>query len=261
MEQFNPEIRIVAVDQGDVAVMFDSASESDVARSPKVLRISRKFSELGIEVGEFVSAGEHENEKEYRGTISLVVKTALNDEVKHVLAEPVLWIKAVSRNRKKGAAPYNFYSPEDVTLAVRNGVASALAGALVAFYEKEDQLDTFSRVPAQASAPVLDSRPVQPSGRFAAAQTFGRTLPAANKSQFRKKVILAAIATPILVYGLLWLGGAVVKKNDPIQNAVARVMAQDPKSMQAQVELTKETLKQMGLDPGKSGDVGCLAPQ
>ena len=36
-------------------------------------------------------------------------------------------------------------------------------------------------------------------------------------------------------------------------------MKEDKASVAAQVELTKETLKQMGLDPGKSGDVGCLA--
>lgn len=264
MEQFNPEIRIVAVDQGDVVVMFDSASEFDAARSPKALRISRKFSELSIDVGDFVETVERDGGMEYRGEVSLVVKSALNDEVKHTLAAPVLWIKAASRNRKKGAVPYNFYSASDVTMAVRVGVATALGHALAEFFEKEDQLDSFVRMPAQAAVAqtISESRAAQPGGRVGLpVRQYSNASPAANKQQFRKKVLLAAVVAPLAVYGLLWLGGTVAKKPDPIQNAVARVMKQDPKSMQAQVELTKETLKQMGLDPGKSGDIGCLAPQ
>ena len=43
------------------------------------------------------------------------------------------------------------------------------------------------------------------------------------------------------------------------QKVLLGEMKEDKASVAAQVELTKETLKQMGLDPGKSGDVGCLA--
>lgn len=35
---------------------------------------------------------------------------------------------------------------------------------------------------------------------------------------------------------------------------------QDPKQFQEQVELTRRTLQEMGLDPGQSIDTGCLAP-
>ena len=71
----------------------------------------------------------------------------------------------------------------------------------------------------------------------------------------------AALITPLLVYGLLAATGTLGKRADPIQEAVAQAMTQDPRSLQAQVDLTKETLKQMGLDPGKAGDTGCFAPQ
>ena len=43
------------------------------------------------------------------------------------------------------------------------------------------------------------------------------------------------------------------------QKVLLGEMKEDPASVAAQVELTKQTLKQMGLDPGKSGDTGCLA--
>lgn len=265
MEQFNPALSIVAVDENDAVVTFDFASASDSERAPKALRIPRKFNELSIAVTAFESLGELGDRKEYRGSIKLTVKPLEGDAIEHVLAEPRLWIDAESRNRKKGAHPFNFYSTDAVTRAVRVGVANALSRALGAFYAKEAHIDTLARSPAQpvaAAAAVADVRPA--SGIFGAIQSFAAPATAANddpaeKKRFRKKVIFAAIATPLVVFALLTAGGA-LKKNDPIQDAVAKAMTQNPSSTQAQVELTKETLKQMGLDPGKSGDIGCLAP-
>lgn len=265
MEQFNPALSIVAVDENDAVVTFDFASASDSERAPKALRIPRKFNELSIAVTAFESLGELGDRKEYRGSIKLTVKPLEGDAIEHVLAEPRLWIDAESRNRKKGAHPFNFHSTDAVTRAVRVGVANALSRALGAFYAKEAHIDTLARSPAQpvtAAAPVADVRPA--SGIVGAIQSFAAPATAANddpaeKKRFRKKVIFAAIATPLVVFALLTAGGA-LKKNDPIQDAVAKAMTQNPSSTQAQVELTKETLKQMGLDPGKSGDIGCLAP-
>lgn len=267
MEQFNPALSIVAVDENDAVVTFDFASANDSERAPKALRIPRKFAELTVVVAPFESLGDLGDRKEYRGTIKLSIKPLEGEAVEHVLAEPRLWLDAESRNRKKGAHPFNFHSPEAVTRAVRVGVANALSRALGAFYGKEAHMDTLSRSPAQpvaaaAPAALADARPA--SGFAAAMQSFAVPSSAANddpaeKKRFRKKVIFAAIATPLVVFGLLTAGGA-LKKNDPIQDAVAKAMTQNPSSTQAQVELTKETLKQMGLDPGKSGDIGCLAP-
>lgn len=272
MEQFTPDIRIIAVDQDDVIVMFDTGHPGDAARAIKTLRITRKFSELSITVDPFVSHGELGDQKEYRSTISLVVKDKSGIEAKHTLAEPVLWINARGKNGKRGknAAnqnPYIFYTTDEVGRTVRTGMANALARALVVYYGKESLMDTAARAPVQHGVPAIDARPMVAATGTAtnAVQSFAGSIPeAANdraeKKRFHKKVITAAVVTPLVVFGLLWLGGAVVKKNDPIQDAVAHAMRQDPRSMQAQVELTKETLKQMGLDPGKAGDVGCLAP-
>ena len=40
---------------------------------------------------------------------------------------------------------------------------------------------------------------------------------------------------------------------------VAKSMVEDPRSLASRVELATATLKAMGLDPGKSGELGCLA--
>ncbi|MFM2343909.1 MAG: hypothetical protein RLZZ210_517 [Pseudomonadota bacterium] len=78
-----------------------------------------------------------------------------------------------------------------------------------------------------------------------------------NNLKFAIYVALAAIV-PILVISLIW-GISKASTKDPIQQAMLDAMKSNPQAAQAQVDLTKETLKQMGLDTGKTGDVGCLA--
>lgn len=270
LEQFNPDIRIVAIDANDVAVTFDSAAAHDDARAPKVVRISRDFTALTVKVEGFLDAPDSSlgDRKEFLGSIKLVVSADKGD-TEHMLAEPDLWIGAESRNRK-GNVPFNFPSASAVQRAVRHGVAAALTRALAAYYAKEGQMDSIGRMPAPSLVPA-EGRVMLPSAPVPAATHAGVfdafTASAANdgspesKSRFRKRLVMLAVATPLAVYGLLWLGGTVSKKPDPIQDAVAKAMVQSPAAAQAQVDLTKETLKQMGLDPGKSGDVGCLAQQ
>lgn len=271
MEQFNPVLNIVAVDESDVVVTFDFGSTNDEGRAPKALRIGRKFTEFSMTVTSFEALGQDETgeRKEYRGVVKLVIKPVDGEIEEYVLAEPRLWLHAESRNRKKGSQLYNYHSADVVTRAVRNGVADAVSRALAGFYGKEGQVDTLMRAPGLSgggseSVTMSESRKI-PNGLTNAVQSLIAPVVAANdeqgeKKRFRRNVIAAAIATPLIVFSLLSLGGA-LKKNDPIQDAVAKAMAHDSRSTQAQVELTKETLKQMGLDPGKSGDIGCLAPQ
>ena len=62
---------------------------------------------------------------------------------------------------------------------------------------------------------------------------------------------------------LLLLSAAAIKimvsSADPVQSAVNKALSQDPRSRDEQIEITRSTLKEMGLDPGKNGDLGCLA--
>jgi hypothetical protein len=273
LEKFNPTISIVAADQTDVIVTFDFASSNDTARSPKMLRVPRKFKELWVEVTEFTSpeTGESGDRKQYCGQIQLVVQPEQGDKASHVLATPVLWLEAAGRNKKKGEKPFIFHAPSVVTSAVKTGVSNALIRALLAFNLTEGQIDKAQRAPQQAAfypAATAPASAVDDSQRTWGSAVSNLILPASAANDgvaaspgFRKKVIVAAIAAPVLVFLVLSVGGAILKRQDPVHEAVARAMAQDPKSTQAQVELTKETLRQMGLDPGKSADVGCLAPQ
>jgi hypothetical protein len=272
MEQFNPDIRIVAVDNGHVVVTFDSAAAYDEERSTRAVRIARDFVGMRVALEGFSDAtsGEVGNRKKFRGTIKLVVSKADAAEEQFVLAESMLSIAPESKNRK-GASLYNFPSGEQVLHAVRQGVAGALSRALAAFYANEGYLDALARsgqiaLDVRAVAPA--GVPVLPQRNLSMAPVFGAPVAAndpasedKDKKRFRMKLVAAAIITPLLVYGLLKAGGSMVRSADPIQEAVAKAMVSDPRAVQSQVELTKETLKQMNLDPGKAGDIGCLAAQ
>ena len=269
MEQFTPEISIVAVDDHDVIITFDTASPHDHARAVRALRIGRDFAALGCEVAGF-GDGEHSavgDRKEYRGDITLVVTDRQGASHTHTLASPALWLPAVGKLRK--SKEFRFPAPADVALALRQGLADSLGAALAGYYDKESQIDLLTRAPAapapaEARAYAFAPPPAAPG---AGAPAWLRARPAAanqtaeQKRRNGRRIVAAALITPLLVYGLLAATGTLGKRADPIQEAVAQAMTQDPRSLQAQVDLTKETLKQMGLDPGKAGDTGCFAPQ
>lgn len=275
MEQFNPDMRLVAIDQGDLVVSFDSASAIDHGRAPKALRITRDFAQLSVAVAGFADS-EHASlgdKKEFRGVVTLLVTQRDGAIVEHVLAEPVLWVTAESRNRKGGT--FNFPAPEQVLLSVRQGMADALSRALAGYYAKESHMDTVTRAPAPVmigaggmvggTVSEVRAAPQMAYSQQGTEPLYRGTVVAANdaadKKRLRTRLIIAAVATPLLVWGALAATVGTAGNQDPIKNAVAEAMHQDPRSVQAQVDLTKETLKQMGLDPGKAGDTGCLAPE
>jgi hypothetical protein len=77
----------------------------------------------------------------------------------------------------------------------------------------------------------------------------------------QRKTVVAAVAAPMVLWTMMWGVGHIGRKTDPVEQAIAKMAVQNPDSIRAQVDLTKETLKSMGLDPGKAGDVGCLTQQ
>jgi len=75
-------------------------------------------------------------------------------------------------------------------------------------------------------------------------------------------LLLACILVPLFILILSWAFVSKRQENDPVKQAVLEAMKTNPQLVQSQVETTKQTLKDMGLDPGKYGDVGCLvSPQ
>jgi hypothetical protein len=257
MQLFNPQIHIAAVDDHDTVVTFDSAAIFDSERSVRALRIERRFRDLSVAIEGFdeVSTREGDEAVEYRGTVRLRVKSADSQDQDLVLAQ--LQLRPVAIRSWVGARAYP--TAEQVAHHVRQGIATAFGRALKAYYEKEEQLDTLARTANEPAADALPGPPELARSSGIRSRARGRALPSSLSDQRRSRarMIAAVVGAPVLLIACLMIISP--RKHDPIADAVARSMIQNPASVQEQVDLTTRTLKQMGLDPGRSNDVGCLA--
>ncbi|ANN80829.1 hypothetical protein [Bordetella flabilis] len=223
-ERFSPFVQITAMDNR-IAVMFDSDFAGDTLRMPRVVMLPRPPTEISCEV--------EGGQSEYR--VKLLASHDGSVQC-HDLA--------------------TIATTDNLPLVdVRQAVASSFGRALQSYLRwecralgayKEPQLTSPGMVGAVPGEPAM-SAPITQSGK-------------GNRSVWRSAAVVAAVAVVgfCLAYGLSARTGHAA---DPIQAAVAENMAQDPASITAQVELTKQTLRSMGLDPGRAGDLGCLAAQ
>ncbi|MEM8515147.1 hypothetical protein RCH14_004507 [Massilia sp. MP_M2] len=268
LEQFKPDMRIVAVDGEQALVTFDSGAAYDLRRSPVALRIPRNFASLKLEVVEVVEVpdGKFDSKRVYRGAIKLHVKCAADTQI-YDLADFDLLIAAVGKPRR-GLPPSDFPPASAVTVVIRQGAADALSRALEAFSAKEGEVAVLQRLPVGAYSAPTQVVAAGPSAsmsmpsfvRSAIGNRNAANDTPADGKNFRKQMLAAAVLTPLIVVGFMWALSN-NKPADPIHDAVAQAMVQNPAAAQAQVELTKATLKEMGLDPGAAGDTGCLAAQ
>lgn len=235
MRKFAPFVQITRTDDDRIAVMFDSACDADATRTPRVVFIRRDMESLSWQVLEEGGEGG----KVLRVDLSTGVG---EDAIRYFLGT---------------------ISGDFTVNSVRQAFSDAFQSALAAYLQNSQRLgavagmssDTSPRDEAYAYG-YAHVPPPQPIAKPA-----GRTF---------LKSVGAVAAIGVLgfagVYGFSsWIASTPYAlsagRMDPIQAAVAQNMAQDPASITAQVELTKETLRQMGLDPGRAGDLGCLAPQ
>lgn len=66
------------------------------------------------------------------------------------------------------------------------------------------------------------------------------------------------VAAPVVIFIAFFV---FFKMDRTPESKAASLLQADPAAVEAQVALTRETLKQMGIDPGKPSDLGCLAPK
>lgn len=223
-QAFSPFIQITST--GDqVAVMFDSDLIGDDARTARVVFVPKNSIQ---QLSWAVALPEGEGTSAL--SVYLVVGQNDGQQVRHEL----------------GAI--GVVADESV---VREAVARAFHFALVAYLQGE-------RAAASPASPVASERyqswaPALGKGGHQSPRPFSPFFTKPLAAFGLVGVLVLAVAAGIST----WNGG----RMDPIQAAVAQNMAQDPASIMAQVELTKETLRQMGLDPGRGGDLGCLAPE
>jgi len=251
---FAPELRIYEFDSG-TAVIFDSLSPTDEARAARTIYSPKRLKQLdfrleGFDEQNMVDFGDH---RTITGKIILVF-TDDAGVTDYELAAPVFVLGATGKAKKNGV--HTFEAVDAAEYNVRQGVSDALIGAMSDYFAAASGLGA-----AAPYAPYPMMAPVgAPTQGAAVVGVRTRGMAAANdeKRSYRRKMAGIIVGTSLLIWVVAWGGSRLLRPVNPIEDAVARAMQRDPSSVQAQVELTKQTLQQMGLDPGKGGDIGCL---
>lgn len=237
MQNFEPIIRIID-DEKALLVMFDSASSEDITRMPRLIRVD-------LPAEQFFLKMEHAEATSTQAALNVYLTVKSGDNETAYLLATITSTKNDERCRK-----------------IYDAISSAFSHALQVYLNQKNQ-----HISAEGlHEAVLPLRHTSANGVGKNNGVQHDLLVAPRSTSAWKSVAKSAAVAVVLigVVGLFFImlpsmGASGVA--DPIQAAVAENMVQDPASITAQVELTKETLRQMGLDPGAAGDLGCLAPR
>ncbi|MDR6712122.1 hypothetical protein J2W83_001717 [Pseudomonas hunanensis] len=255
--EFDPSIRIFSAGQ-HLLVVFDSQSPHDAQRATRTVRIPKAFKQLSLVVSGFDVAEDDGHQRALKGAASLAIEEDAGALSHYELAALQLMFHADTD--RKGSLTH--IDPALVAYKVRQALSECLNDALNDYLQRDEaervgaQAEALPPVAVGAQYPAAAPQPSRKALREQAASDAARQ----DKSR-RRKAVLAWVVPPILVIAVLSTLSHLASTQSPIENAVAQQMANDPESIKAQVELTKQTLQSMGLDPGQGGDLGCLAPQ
>lgn len=238
-------------------ISFDSGSNRDMKRESRSLWVKKEgITQLDVQVEGFdhlADPTDTTDERGIAGRIQLVVTYSGGATDSRLLAECALSPWAQHRALKAGSAV------PDVAAAVRNGTAAAFTEVLPNLFVSMSVTRLTERVADEVVKRTGAERP-RSSGQVAQSQA---------RLQ-RWKPWLAAGSAVVVLWAILAIAG---KPAQPSQSAQASTAAASPELQallqnqalqqpsvdpQAQVELVKSTLKSMGLNPGASGDTGCL---
>lgn len=254
---FEPLVRIFSwnTENNEVAISFDSNFSYDSARTPKMVIFSLKTKESFNALGFSVNTTEFEHKNGVttcttKITISQQNSTVTSDtdesseKIEYLLGSMDLVLPAVGSKNNQ-----HIYIEESVIQeAVRDSILDEYSFAL-------DQ--------------YLNNRTIQPT---AVAVTPSQELQYQSQTMSISKHTKAStgfkwyqwagivLGTLFILWIIASAIGAASSKNSAIDNAVLNAMQQDPSAVDSQVKLTRETLKEMGLDvSGNNADLGCLA--
>lgn len=254
LPEFVPDLRIVARGSDRLMVMFDTATDLDLRRSPRLVMVDMSGVtniSTGIQGIEVVDAIDKQL---VTGRINLLATRPNAEPETYLLADFELHLHAQGRPGKDGK--FTFPSPSEIEQMILQGMADAFADASIAYGEASGPAGA---VATAAPAPA-DRSPswARPAPAYAGIGTIRQnTARASGKSRWKTYLVTGLAALLLL--------GAVAKimsaPSDPLQSAVNKALASDPRARDEQIEITRQTLREMGLDPGKNGDLGCLAAQ
>lgn len=260
LPDFAPELRVVArgTASNRLVLSFDTATDIDLQRSPRVVMVDTT-GVLSISTSVDDLKCEDSALRRYvTGKINLLTNTGEDDPAKYLLADFKLALECDGKRDKEGK--FSFPPEHEIEQIVRQGVADAFADA---------SLDMVADpVVAGVSSGSMDSRRYEggdsqswmprPALGYAGTGSI-RANAGTSKARMSKKMLAFLGVLGVLL--LVAVFRIMAAPSDPVQVAVNKALANDPRARDEQIEITRQTLREMGLDPGKNGDLGCLAAQ
>lgn len=264
LPDFVPELRVVANGSAShrLVLVFDTATDLDLLRSPRIVMVDTEGVTSITTSVEDLAVEETLLRQFATGKIQLVTQKGAAEGSKYLLADFKILIEAVGKPDKGGKM--NFPPASEIEQLIRQGVADAFSEASIDMIHNDQ-----SAAATSSPSSLVDQGPSRSAAawgpRLAMAQQgvghgSGATRGSAGSRAHMSKKMMAALAllALLLVVAIFKIATA---SNDPVQVAVNKALANDPRARDEQIEITRSTLKEMGLDPGKNGDLGCLAAQ
>jgi len=250
--------------EGHLHIVFDSQSASDVNRSTRVVRIPNSFKQLSIATYGFTDSEDGGRFQTILGKVLVNAKSQNDENTEYELADIKLTLVA---DVDRGGSVLKV-DPSEISYTIRQACSAALSEALFEHYQRYIAAKAFPEATLHhgggsqqrqfKEGPITRASGVHGAGPSSRPQ---QSQGAEAPGFWRRHGLKVACAIPPTILVVLLLGAYIKPPSSPVDSAVARQMANDPESIKAQVDLTKQTLQSMGLDPGQGGDLGCLAPQ
>ena len=244
LNEFEPLVKILPwgdINDKKLIITFDSNFICDQNRSVQVTVVDKKFFESNpqciIKKKEFNNT---EGNTECSYDLVLEPRSETNGTKSIInVASMQFHIPAIEYSKKE--QKYQYIEEDVVEATIR-----------------EKTMDIFSE--AMDNYLICQQMPIQELKAFPFQSESNRSVIYSNLEEGKK------IKNSLKWYHWLGMGMAAIllisfltPKKSPIDTAVYNAMQQDPASVESQVELTKKTLKEMGLDVNNSGsDLGCL---
>ncbi|MCL2876017.1 MAG: hypothetical protein FWF12_06960 [Betaproteobacteria bacterium] len=258
---FKPDLRIFQIED-TLVVTFDSRCPFDATRSLHSVRVPVDYQMMSVKVSNFADKVDSDGMRRICGTIHLVVTDKEGREEALLLSDCTMTF--VAPMQKSLPLYEQLVTPSQVANTVCQGVSEALNAALHNLLQDLERTarhaarfalkSTLSTTEAEPKAPGTFVRRPSPISRF--------WVPPANDEQSPTWKKRLKFATIVVGAGILtWVVMGSYFSNQPPREKAAVAAAMNPQDIDAQIRLTTEVLKEMGLNPGKPQDVGCLGRQ
>ena len=254
LTDFAPELRVVArgTASNRLVIVFDTATDLDLKRSPRIVMIDTEdVTSIATSVDE-ITVEDQVLHQVVSGTINLLTQKNSNEPVKYLLAQFQLQLDGAVKGAKDGKLI--FQPLAEIEQIIRQGVADAFTDASLEMVSESAPAGEY-RGPETHERQPWTPRPT-PAYASAGHALSMRASASAKPRLSKKMVAFIGVLAVLLLAAALKIMAAPA---DPIQTAVNKALSNDPRARDEQIEITRQTLREMGLDPGKNGDLGCLA--